>query len=130
MANVGDRVLTLNAYRYYLRTDLFACSTTNEEYSTLHNLSKEGSTAFWTEVYREGYKFITYESNYSARHLYLDLIPNPYNTPSWLSLKPIYGQPGDPEVAYQILVKDPPIKVELTCQKSISGVWDVQKITK
>jgi len=130
IASTGDRVLTLNAYRYYLRTDLFACATTFEEYTTLENLSHEDSTAFWTEVYREGYKFITYESNYSVWHLTLGLIPNPYNTPPWLTLKPIYGQPGNPEVAYQIQAKDPPVDIGLSCQKSSSGVWKLTPITK
>jgi len=130
MANIGDRVLTLNAYRYYLRSDLFACSTTSEEYSTLQNLSKEDSTAFWTEVYREGYKFITYESNYSVRHLNIDLIPNPSDTPPWLSLKPIYGQPGDAEVAYRIQARNPPVEIEFNCQNTLSGAWQVKRIAK
>jgi hypothetical protein len=130
LAAPGDRVLSLNAFRYYLRTDLFACSTTFGEYTTLENLAHEDNIAFWTEVYREGYKFITYESNYSVWHLTLGMIPNPYNTPPWLTLQPIYGKPGDPEVAYQIHVKDPPVKVGLTCQKSISGVWELNQVQK
>ena len=130
LASMGDRVLALNAYRYYLRQDLFACSTNFDEYTTLETLSNGDSTRFWTEVYREGYKFIAYESNYSVWHLTLGLIPNPDNTPTWLTLKPIYGEPGDQEVAYQILAKDPPVNIEFTCQKSLSGVWEVRQITK
>ncbi len=128
MAAAGDRVLTLNAFRYYLRTDLFACSTTHQEYIILQDLSHSDSTAFWTEVYREGYKFIAYESNYSVRHLYLGMIPNPYNTPPWLTLKPIYGKPGDPEVAYQIQVNNPPVQVEKTCKRTDTGTWEVQSL--
>lgn len=128
LASTGDRVLTLNAYRYYLRTDLFACSTNLEEYSTLEALSHEDNIAFWTEVYREGYKYITYESNYSVWHLTLGLIPNPYNTPPWLTLTPIYGRPGDPVVAYQIQATNPPIKIQMGCKKTLSGDWELQKI--
>jgi hypothetical protein len=130
VASQGERVLTLNAFRYYLRTDLFACSTTHEEYSSLLKASRENSDAFWSEAYRQGYKYVTYEENYSTRHLGLTLIPDPYNTPSWLSLQPIYGEPGDPEVAYQIKVTNPPLKVDLNCQKTLSGDWEVSEIQR
>ncbi len=121
--------MTLAAFRYYLRSDLFACSTQNDEYITLQNLSHGDSTAFWTEVYREGYRFIAYESEYSVRHLQLGLIPNPYNTPPWMTLKPIYGRPGDPEVAYEIQAVNPPVRVEETCQKTSGGIWEVQSLS-
>jgi len=128
-AQMGDRVLTFDAFRYYLRSDLFACSTQNDEYVVLQNLSHGDSTAFWAEVYREGYRYIAYESEYSVRHLYLGLIPNPNNTPPWLILTPIEGEPGDPEVAYKIQAVNPPIKVEETCRKTLGGIWEVQSLS-
>ena len=105
----GERVLTLGAFRYYLRTDLFACSTTEPEYSRFEELSRTDNIAFWTEVYRDGYQYMAYESNYSMRHLYLGMIPNPYNTPAWLKLEPIFGKPGDTEVTYELEATNPPI---------------------
>ncbi len=127
-AQMGDRVLTLAAFRYYLRSDLFACSTQNDEYVSLQNLSHGDSIAFWAEVYREGYRYVAYESEYSVQHLRLGLIPNPYNTPPWLILTPIVGKPGDPEVAYKIQAINPPTKVEETCRKTVEGIWEVQTL--
>jgi len=128
VAAKGDRVLTLNAYRYYLRTDLFACSSKGMEYSRLEGLSNQNDIAFWEEVYRQGYKFVTYEEEYTQRHLRLGLIPNPGNTPSWLHLEPIYGLPGDAEVAYEIQVKDPPFESQTDCRKTDARIWEVQSL--
>ncbi|MFT3894637.1 MAG: hypothetical protein QM730_23660 [Anaerolineales bacterium] len=49
IAKQGERVLMLSAYRYYLRTDLFACSTKNDEYTILQNLSTQNMDKFWLE---------------------------------------------------------------------------------
>jgi hypothetical protein len=127
-AVMGERVLTMNAYRYYLRSDLFACSTKADEYSAMRNASLKSPDNFWEEVYRQGYKYLAYENNYSVRHLYMDMIPSPNNTPDWLSLKPIYGKPGDPVIAYEIQVQNPPIESEFSCQKTEAGIWEVQSL--
>lgn len=131
-AEPGDRVLALSAYRYYLRPDLFSCSSKHEEYLALETLSTESNTLFWEEIYRQGYKFITYEQNYSQVHLHLGIIPNPQNTPSWLTLKPIatpiYQENGKFEASYQIIVNNPPISMEKTCSLTENGSWQVGPI--
>ncbi len=127
-AKPGERVLSLLAYRYYLRTDLFACSTRMDEYHILHDLSLQNPNDFWEEVYRQGYTFIAYERNYSVRHLLMKFAPSPDNTPSWLELEPIYGNPGDPVVAYKISVHEPPIRRAKTCVQNESGIWEVQML--
>lgn len=124
-AGQGDRVLTLGAYRYYLRTDLFSCSTNNEEYSLLHDLSHQNPDAFWAEVYREGYSYIAYENEYTVRHLQFGMIPSPNNTPSWMQLQPLYGRSGDAVISYQIKVTNPPIEKEESCRRNADGVWQV-----
>jgi len=128
-ASPGDRVLTLGAFRYYLRTDLFACSTKHDEYKVLQELTMQDSEAFWEEVYRQGYKYIAYENDYTTRHLQFEIIPSPDNTPDWIELKLIFGEPGDLQVAYKINVSNPPIESESKCQKNSSGVWEVRATT-
>lgn len=125
IASTGDRVLTLSAFRYYLRTDLFACSTKHDEYTVLQEMTARGPEAFWEEVYRQGYKYIAYENDYTTRHLQFEIIPSPDNTPKWVDLEPISGKPGDLQIAYKINVSNPPIESKKNCLKNSSGVWEV-----
>jgi hypothetical protein len=108
---------------------LFACSSKREEYLILKDLSEEKNDAFWVEVYRQGYKFITYEQNYSDAHLHLAITPNPAHTPNWLTLKPlsspIYEENGEFQASYQIIVNDPPIAASKTCKKKQGNDWEV-----
>jgi hypothetical protein len=130
IAGPGERVLTLSAFRYYLRTDLFACSTNHSEYKVLANLPAQNTDVFWEEVYRRGYRYIVYEKGYALDHVQLKYIPNPQHTPDWIELEPIFGKPGDSHVAYRVNASNPPIKVESTCKKnSGSGLWEVQPST-
>ena len=125
-ANPGERVLVLSAFRYYLRTDLFACSTKHNEYKVLQNLTARNTDEFWLEVYRQGYKYIAYEKGYTIDHVQLEIIPNPDNTPDWIELEPIYGKPGDLHVTYMIKTIDPPKVVGSICKMNSSGIWEVQ----
>jgi len=129
VANPGDRVLTLGAYRYYLRKDLFTCSTDSNEYKVLQNLSTKSVDAFWTEIYRQGYKFIAFEDGYAREHIQLKIIPTPQNAPSWIKLERIFGKPDDLKIAYKINVTNPPVTVEKACKFNDELiVWEVQGI--
>jgi hypothetical protein len=127
-ASAGERVLTLSAYRYYLRTDLFACSTTHEEYNLFQRLTESDANSFWKEIYRRGYKYIVVDNDYAIRHLRLGLIPNPSNAPNWIKLTPLYEYSGGKVAAYKIDAITMPISVEYRCSKNISGVWEVGKV--
>ncbi len=128
-AEPGDRVLTLSAFRYYLRTDLFACSTDHTEYRTLTNLLPQSTEELWLEVYRQGYKYISYEQGYAMDHVQLKIIPSPENTPRWIKLELIYGKVGDQHIVYRIHVINPPIPVETTCTwNEDSGIWEIQPV--
>lgn len=128
IAPEGARVLTLGSFRYYLRSDLFACSTSHEEYSILQKLSREDPEAFWVEVYRQGYQFIAYENDYTTRHLQFGMIPSPENTPDWLTIEPIYGEPSGLEIAYRIHVTKPPVNAEFICKKNDLQIWEVRPV--
>ena len=108
VASPNDRVLGLTAYRYYLRSDLFANSTKHDEYRSLQAASRQNNEALWLEVYKQGYKYIAYEHEYTDRHLEMALLPGPDNAPAWLELEELYSSPGDLHVAYRIIVKEPP----------------------
>ncbi len=126
LANQGDRILTLGAYRYYLRPDLFTCSTRHDEYTLLQELSYNNMDAFWREVYRQGYKYIAYEKDYTIRHLQFGAIPGPENTPSWMELKPLYDTASSELVSYQIRVENPPIEMDVICEQDSSETWVIK----
>jgi hypothetical protein len=89
-------------------------------------LTSQNAEAFWEEVYRQGYKYIAYENDYTIRHLQFAIIPSPDNTPRWIKLEPIFGVPGDLQVAYKINVSNPPVEIEATCQKNSLKGWEIR----
>jgi hypothetical protein len=126
-ASPGERVLTLSAHRYYLRTDLFACSTKHEEYRSLREAARTGAEAFWREVQRQGYQYIAFEEEYTTRHLRMGIIPSSENAPEWLELQPLFATAEGTHIAYHIAVRNPPIDPDRDCKMNSSGVWQVQK---
>ncbi len=124
-AKQGDRILTLGAYRYYLRSDLFECSTSHFEYIKLQELSSKDMGTFWREVYRLGFKFIAFEKDYTIRHLQFSQTPDPENTPAWMTLIPLYTTSSNEFAAYQIQVENPPIDMEVFCGKGSGDVWTI-----
>lgn len=129
-ANAGERVFTLSAFRYYLRPDLLACSSRHDEYQLLQSMANNNPSQFWTEVYRLGFKYVTFEPRYSKVHLGFHLIPGNENVPDWMELIPLYNQPPGYS-SYEIRTKKtPPLSVEITCKQNSGGVWGLQSIKK
>lgn len=125
-ATLGDRVLTLSAFRYYLRSDLFACSTKHAEYNRLKEAAARGNEAFWLEAYRQGYKYLLYDYDYTTKHLLMGIIPGPDNAPDWIKLIPLYSETSDLHRTYRIEVSDPPRVSEVSCNMDSSGIWELQ----
>jgi hypothetical protein len=124
-ASIGDRVFTLNAYRYYLRPDLFACSSRSNEYAVLQKLASQNSPEFWIEVYQQGFRFVTYETNFSVRHSHFGTIPDPSLAPSWLHIKTLYTSNKNLDVVYRLEADGVPIPVKTTCSKNENGGWEI-----
>lgn len=123
LAKPGDRVFALNAYRYYFRNDLFDCSTRAHEYSKLKTLASENSPDFWVELYRQGYRFIAFEENFSLNHSRFGLIADPKVAPSWLKITVISSSGAN--ILYQIEADSPPFQPEISCQKNSLGNWEL-----
>lgn len=92
LANPGDRVLVLGGYRYYLRSDLFACSSTGNEYLALEIAAANGSDAFWREVIRQGYRFIIYDSFYNNYLLRFRSLPDLHEHPAWMRITILHDE--------------------------------------
>lgn len=127
LADRGERVLTLSAFRYYLRNDLFACSTSVDEYNTLRLLSHTDPEAFWREVHRLGYSFVAFEKDYTTNHLGISDAPFTI-LPEWETLTPILVASESLQiVAYELTAINPPVKAETICRQDETGIWRVQQ---
>lgn len=123
IAGKNERVLTLSAFRYYLRTDLFACSTTLEEYRRLQTLSHTDVELFWREVERMGYSFVAFEEDYATRHLGFSDEPF-HELPNWVQLSPIAVASENLRIiAYRLTTFDSPVNAKIVCEQDESGVW-------
>lgn len=126
-ADLGERVLMLSVFRYYMRTDLFACSTTADEYNELRDLSFASPESFWREVYSSGYTYVAYEEDFVTRHLGFSDAPF-VKPPEWVKLAPIIITSQVPQVgSYKIVhVKNVPVKSDTVCRRDKSGIWRLQ----
>lgn len=119
----GARVFILNAYRYYLRPDLFACSSQADEYAPLQALAKGNTGMFWAELYRQGFRYITYEETFAEFHSHFGAIPSPDSAPEWLNITVISSTIH--EKVYQLQPVHPPFLPLKTCAQTEDGIWRV-----
>lgn len=124
----GDRILVLNSARYYLRPDLFACSSESNEYQTLEVLARQNSPGFWIETYRQGYHFITFEENFANNYIRFGDIPDPKGAPSWLKVTAFFSTSHSAEFIYKIDAVNPPFQANISCQKNSQGIWQLQSV--
>jgi len=122
----GERVFVLNAYRYYLRPDLFACSSQAQEYAPLQALAKENSGQFWVELYRQGFRYVTYEKGFAKFHSHFGTIPPPDSAPEWLKITVISSTKN--EKVYELYPLNPPVAPLTTCLKTEKGFWKIIKL--
>ena len=128
----GARVLVFNAYRYYLRPDLFTCSSRAQEYSTLVRLAKEKSPDFWVEVYREGFRYITYESNFSLFHVNFGELPPTEPVPDWLRVRLFSSNTEGPygiQLIYVVEATQPAVRQQTYCEQGGDGRWQIRYVS-
>ncbi len=119
----GERIFVLHAYRYYLRPDLFACSSQAQEYAALQALARENSGEFWAELYRKGFRYVTYEQNFAEFHTRFGTIPPYENAPKWLKIT-LISSTGS-EMIYQLQSINSPSLPFKTCVKTDNHAWQV-----
>ncbi len=120
----GDRVMALNAHRYYLRPDLFVCSSRADEYLPLQELARKNSPDFWVEAYRRGFRYITFEQNFAEFHSHFGPIPPVEIAPEWLQISSVTFV-EEKLITYQIEAVNPPFLPEISCQIDVNGVWQI-----
>jgi hypothetical protein len=123
----GERVLGLSAFRYYLRPELFACSSKANEYHKIRDALEDSYDDFWLEVQRQGYTYIAYEENYSTRHLKIDLLPAIANKPNWVNLEKLSETFDGYFSAYKIEFNNDLNHIKKNCVNN-NGIWLVQEI--
>lgn len=126
----GSRVFVINSYRYYLRPDLFVCSSRSEETKLLGALALQDSPDFWVEAYRLGYRYVTYEEHYAIRHARFGPVPDPAQVPPWLDVVLISDYKNSMEKVYRIDSRNPIISVETYCRQDSTGNWELVPLKK
>lgn len=119
----GERIFALNAYRYYLRPDLFACASQAKEYASLQSLAKENDGAFWEELYQQGFTYLSYEKHFAKFRARFGRIPPPDSAPEWLKITEISATGS--ETVYQLQPENPPFLPLKTCATTEAGSWQV-----
>ena len=119
------RVFVLNAYRYYLRPDLFTCSSRAPEYAGLQSLAQQNSPVFWVELYRQGFQYVTYEDNYAVFHTRFGRLPTTAGVPAWLHISQVSSAPDGQERVYKLDAVSPPLQPVLDCQPNHSGILQI-----
>lgn len=118
-ATPGERIFVLHGYRYYLRPDLFACSSQTAEYAPLRELASKDGSAFWAELYRQGFRYVTYELHFAEAHAHFPPLPSPHEAPPWLKV-------SQWNVAiYELQPIDPPFQPLKRCEQDAQGRWMV-----
>ncbi|PWH12588.1 MAG: hypothetical protein DDG60_12425 [Anaerolineae bacterium] len=120
----GARVFVLHAYRYYLRPDLFACSSLSDETEQLSHLSGSGK-AFWTELYRLGFEYVTYEKHYALLRARFGALPALTEAPDWMTVEELISR--GQLVIYRLHVRQPPFAPLKTCLPTSDGGWQVRE---
>jgi len=120
----GDRVLVLHAYRYYLRPDLFACSSQMDEYTALEPLARQNSEEFWVEAYRRGFQFIIFEQHLAQDRYHFGKLPNLDTAPDWIQIETLYSSPKANQIIYKLRAVQPPIFPEISCRQDSMGLWE------
>lgn len=125
-AALGERVFVLNAYRYYLRPDLFACSSRMGEYASLSDIARDDPSEFWAEIYRRGFGFLVYEENFAVRHTRFGSVPDAASAPEWLNVQVVSSTPERTGVVYRLAPRNPSIIPETVCAQNSAGLWEVR----
>ena len=117
----GDRVFVLHAYRYYLRPDLFACSSQQQEYYPLQDLARQNSAEFWTELQRLGFHYIMFEQHLSEQRYHFGKLPSLDTVPDSMDVRVLYSNPGATQVIYELETNHPTTKV--SCVEDSKRIW-------
>src|SRR5690606_36821403 len=90
----GERVLNLNPYGYYLREDLFACSSNWLDYlELLQTYQGQGPTAYWEHIWREGVRYVIIAPElHMVRRATSSLGVEPDTAPDWLNIDAIHEE--------------------------------------
>jgi hypothetical protein len=121
-AAAGERVLVLNPYRYYLRPDLFACSSQAMEYAPIQKVQE--TSLFWQEAYRQGYRYVLYDKYFSETHSQFGKIPSPNLAPGWLKITILHTSSTGRRIAYRLDAISPPFEAQKSC-KFDGKTWKV-----
>ncbi len=116
-AAVGERLLNLSDFRYWLRPDLIECSATSEETSEILSAPKD---KFWETAYQFGIKYVSL--NLPSKGLE---DPGTFSTTEWLKISEIYRTEDIGLIVYRLDSSSAPYPSSKQCIQRQPPAWEI-----
>jgi hypothetical protein len=101
----------------------------SQEYEPLRELAQKDGEAFWIELYRQGFRYLTYEVHFAETHAHFPEIPSPQEAPSWLKVTQWNVAIYEWNVAiYELKAVNPPFTPVRRCERDALGRWRIVEL--
>lgn len=114
-AEPGERVLLAAYYRYWMRSDLLQCTSTEEELKQLRGKSAE---LFWLSLCQRGFEYVVIDK---TTHGSLMKNLEKENIPSWVKISPQWDEGNF--LIFHLEFENPPWAPVIECRQENPPAW-------
>jgi hypothetical protein len=120
IAEPGTRILSLNYYPYWYRSDLLQCMSSGYELRKIYGYNNEVQTSYdaWTYIYERGFKYV-FVCKYSGNMGFLNI----KKIPEWLEVNEIINVDGNK--VYKLTSNDPIKRPRISTKEYKPSIWKI-----